>query len=206
MDPRLFPIAVMGKTGTTNEFRDALFVGSTYGLDGITVAARIRFDDNRSHGAKETGGRLALPVFREVMLKVYRDRIVGPALRFPIRWGNASPTTCTPDDPVPIVATVAQSIVEPVPAPRHVPVAEYEWLKGHDWRSATRQGRGCTQPHTPPFSSLDLLARPHPGPALKPDADEPADTLARVKTEKAEPRKAKSTRRTHDSGPLWAVC
>ena len=29
LDSRGFPIAVMGKTGTTNEFRDALFVGST---------------------------------------------------------------------------------------------------------------------------------------------------------------------------------
>jgi len=29
LDSRAFPIAVMGKTGTTNEFRDALFVGST---------------------------------------------------------------------------------------------------------------------------------------------------------------------------------
>jgi hypothetical protein len=31
LDSSSFPIAVMGKTGTTNEFRDALFVGSTYG-------------------------------------------------------------------------------------------------------------------------------------------------------------------------------
>jgi penicillin-binding protein 1A len=43
-----FPIAVMGKTGTTNDFKDAIFVGSTYGPDGITVAVRIGFDDNRS--------------------------------------------------------------------------------------------------------------------------------------------------------------
>jgi penicillin-binding protein 1A len=70
LDSRLFPIAVMGKTGTTNEFRDALFVGSTYGVDGITVAVRIGFDDNRSLGAKETGGRVALPIFRELMLKI----------------------------------------------------------------------------------------------------------------------------------------
>ena len=74
LDSRGFPIAVMGKTGTTNDFRDALFVGSTYGVDGITVAVRIGFDDNRSLGAKETGGRVALPVFQELMLKVYRDR------------------------------------------------------------------------------------------------------------------------------------
>src|SRR4030095_12760270 len=65
-----FPIAVMGKTGTTNEFRDAIFVGSTYGPDGITAAVWIGFDDNRSLGANETRGRLALPVFQELMLCV----------------------------------------------------------------------------------------------------------------------------------------
>jgi membrane carboxypeptidase/penicillin-binding protein len=70
LDSRSFPIAVMGKTGTTNDFRDALFVGSTYGLDGITVAVRIGFDDGRSLGPKETGGRLALPVFRQILLSV----------------------------------------------------------------------------------------------------------------------------------------
>ncbi len=69
LNPSIFPIAVMGKTGTTNEFRDALFVGSTFGPEGITVAVRIGFDDNRSLGAKETGGRVALPVFRELMLQ-----------------------------------------------------------------------------------------------------------------------------------------
>jgi penicillin-binding protein 1A len=80
---RSFPIAVMGKTGTTSEFRDALFVGSTYGPDGITVAVRIGFDDNRSLGPGETGSRVALPVFRDVMLAVYRDGLVGPAPPFP---------------------------------------------------------------------------------------------------------------------------
>jgi penicillin-binding protein 1A len=83
LDVRGFPIAVMGKTGTTNEFRDALFVGSTYGMDGITVAVRIGFDDNRSLGPRETGGRVALPVFREVMLNAYRDELVGPVPAFP---------------------------------------------------------------------------------------------------------------------------
>ena len=78
LDSSVFPIAVMGKTGTTNEFRDALFVGSTFGLEGITVAVRIGFDDNRSLGSKETGARLALPVFKELMLKVYRENLIGP--------------------------------------------------------------------------------------------------------------------------------
>ena len=83
LDSRSFPIPVMGKTGTTNNYRDALFVGSTYGLDGITVAVRIGFDDNRSLGANETGGRTALPVFREIMLKVYQEKLIGPVPPFP---------------------------------------------------------------------------------------------------------------------------
>jgi penicillin-binding protein 1A len=80
---RDFPIPVMGKTGTTSNFRDALFVGSTYGPQGITVAVRIGFDDNRPLGQRETGGRTALPIFREIMLRVYKDQLVGKAPRFP---------------------------------------------------------------------------------------------------------------------------
>jgi membrane peptidoglycan carboxypeptidase len=83
LDSRGFPVAVMGKTGTTNDFRDALFVGSTYGPEGITVAVRIGFDDNHSLGPKETGGRVALPVFQEITLNVYRQKLVGPVPEFP---------------------------------------------------------------------------------------------------------------------------
>jgi len=83
LDSKGFPIAVMGKTGTTNEFRDALFIGSTYGSDGITVAVRIGFDDNRSLGPKETGSRAALPVFREIMFRTYREKLLGPVPEFP---------------------------------------------------------------------------------------------------------------------------
>jgi penicillin-binding protein 1A len=75
----------MGKTGTTSDFRDALFVGSTYGPQGITVAVRIGFDDNSTLGHKETGGRAALPIFREIMLRSYQDKLVGPVPRFPAR-------------------------------------------------------------------------------------------------------------------------
>jgi membrane peptidoglycan carboxypeptidase len=83
LDSQAFAIPVMGKTGTTNEFRDALFVGSTYGPEGITVAVRIGFDDNRSLGNGETGGRVALPVFREVLLRAYGEKLLGPVPRFP---------------------------------------------------------------------------------------------------------------------------
>jgi membrane carboxypeptidase/penicillin-binding protein len=86
LDARTFPIPVMGKTGTTNNYRDALFLGSTYGPNGITVAVRIGFDDNRSLG--ETGGRAALPIFREVMLNTYQAKLVGPVPSFPANMEN----------------------------------------------------------------------------------------------------------------------
>ena len=80
---RDFPIPVMGKTGTTSGFRDALFVGSTYGPQGITVAVRIGFDDDRTLGRGETGGRTALPVFREIVRRVYAAALVGAVPQFP---------------------------------------------------------------------------------------------------------------------------
>jgi penicillin-binding protein 1A len=83
LDSRDFPVPVMGKTGTTSDFRDALFVGSTYGRHGVTVAVRIGFDDNRALGEKETGGRTALPIFREIMLRVYARQLVGRVPSFP---------------------------------------------------------------------------------------------------------------------------
>jgi membrane peptidoglycan carboxypeptidase len=76
-------IPVMGKTGTTSDFRDALFVGSTYGRQGITVAVRIGFDDNRSLGEKETGGRAALPIFRDILVRAYKGGLVGAVPTFP---------------------------------------------------------------------------------------------------------------------------
>jgi hypothetical protein len=58
-------------------------VGSTYGPLGITVAVRIGFDDNRTLGDKETGGRVALPIFREIMRRIYSQKLVGPVPQFP---------------------------------------------------------------------------------------------------------------------------
>ncbi len=78
-----FGIPVMGKTGTSSDFRDALFVGSTYGPEGVTVAVRIGYDDNRELGEKETGGRAALPIFREVVQGIYTQGLREAAPSFP---------------------------------------------------------------------------------------------------------------------------
>jgi penicillin-binding protein 1A len=131
LDSRRFPIAVMGKTGTTNEFKDALFVGSTYGVDGITVAVRIGFDDNRSLGPRETGGRVALPVFQELMLKVYRDKIVGPVPAFPGQMEQRITQYLQRDVAAPVVVAAAASVVAPSAPRGHESAAELEWLLNH---------------------------------------------------------------------------
>jgi penicillin-binding protein 1A len=109
LDSRAFPIAVMGKTGTTNEFKDALFVGSTYGADGVTVAVRIGFDDNHSLGSQETGGRVALPVFQEVMLRIYHDQIAGPVPAFPSQMEQHITRYLQGDRPALVVGAAASA-------------------------------------------------------------------------------------------------
>jgi membrane carboxypeptidase/penicillin-binding protein len=55
LESRDFPIPVMGKTGTTSDFRDALFVGSTYGPQGITVAVRSGSTTTERWGKRRPG-------------------------------------------------------------------------------------------------------------------------------------------------------
>ena len=126
---RRFPIAVMGKTGTTDEFRDAVFVGSTYGAEGITAAVRIGFDDNRSLGSRETGGRLALPVFQELMLGVYRDQIVGTAPAFPARMEERITASLVPPSPAPATNVNGDAVAGVFgPRPRRPLPGETDWL------------------------------------------------------------------------------
>jgi penicillin-binding protein 1A len=55
---------VAGKTGTTDDYKDAWFVGFT---PDLVVAVWVGFDEPRSLGEGETGGRNAGPIFREVV-------------------------------------------------------------------------------------------------------------------------------------------
>ncbi len=58
-----------GKTGTTNDSRDAWFAGYQHTL---TAIAWIGYDNPRSLGDKETGGGLALPVWIEYMARALK--------------------------------------------------------------------------------------------------------------------------------------
>lgn len=53
-----------GKTGTTNDFKDAWFVGFS---PNVITAAWVGYDQPRSMGVSSDGGRTALPIWMDYM-------------------------------------------------------------------------------------------------------------------------------------------
>ncbi|MEE2567259.1 penicillin-binding protein 1A [Hyphobacterium marinum] len=64
-----------GKTGTTNDFHDAWFVG--FGPD-IVVGAYVGFDSPQPMGAGEAGGRVAAPIVRDFLEVALENYPVAP--------------------------------------------------------------------------------------------------------------------------------
>ncbi len=58
------PYPLAGKTGTTNDFTDAWFVGFS---PSLTCGVWIGYDEKKSLGEKETGARAALPIWIQFM-------------------------------------------------------------------------------------------------------------------------------------------
>jgi len=63
-----FPLG--GKTGTTNDYKDAWFIGFS---PDLVVGVWAGFDQPRDMGEGETGGRIAAPIFREFMRAALED-------------------------------------------------------------------------------------------------------------------------------------
>jgi len=59
-----------GKTGTTNEYRSAWFVGFS---PDLVVGIFVGYDDNRSLGRGETGSSTAVPIFIDFMREALKD-------------------------------------------------------------------------------------------------------------------------------------
>jgi penicillin-binding protein 1A len=66
---------VAGKTGTSNDSRDAWFIGFT---PDLVVGVYIGYDQPRSLGAREQGASAALPVFLEMMTEALADQPATP--------------------------------------------------------------------------------------------------------------------------------
>ena len=57
-------LRLAGKTGTTNDFTDAWFVGFS---PSMTAGVWVGYDEKKSLGPKETGARAALPIWMDFM-------------------------------------------------------------------------------------------------------------------------------------------
>jgi penicillin-binding protein 1A len=67
-----------GKTGTTDDFTDAWFIGFT---PSITAAVWIGYDEKKTLGDKETGAVVALPIWIECMNQILKEK---PIESFPM--------------------------------------------------------------------------------------------------------------------------
>jgi penicillin-binding protein 1A len=72
---------VAGKTGTTNDMRDAWFIGFT---PSLVTGVWVGFDQERSLGSQEVGGRAAAPIWLYCMEKALANT---PIESFPVPEG-----------------------------------------------------------------------------------------------------------------------
>ncbi len=113
---------VAGKTGTTNDFTDAWFVGFT---PNLVTGVWVGFDDQRSLGDREAGASVALPIWVTYM----REALKGvPAAPFPIpseivyapvdpKTGNLAPDGQNSNVEVFVRGTVPTEQSRPAPDP-----------------------------------------------------------------------------------------
>lgn len=90
---QFFRYDAAGKTGTTNDYADAWFVGMT---PELVAGVWLGFDDHRIKftGAYGMGGKAAAPIWGRLMAKVYADRSLGFTKRtFDVRDSTLVPLT-----------------------------------------------------------------------------------------------------------------
>jgi len=68
------PFPVAGKTGTTNDFTDAWFVGFS---PTMSCGVWVGYDEKKSLGAKETGAHAALPIWMNFMAAAMAGKDAG---------------------------------------------------------------------------------------------------------------------------------
>lgn len=87
-------LPLAGKTGTTNDFTDAWFVGFS---PGMTCGVWIGYDEKKTLGAKESGAHAALPMWMDFMKAALAGKDPGAFQTAPII--PPSPTALRVDTP-----------------------------------------------------------------------------------------------------------
>jgi penicillin-binding protein 1A len=94
MAANTLPYPVAGKTGTTNDFTDAWFVGFS---PTLTCGVWMGFDEKKTLGAKESGGHAALPLWIEFMKTALKASDQGQFPAAPSPPAAVPPKTDTSD-------------------------------------------------------------------------------------------------------------
>jgi penicillin-binding protein 1A len=101
--------ALGGKTGTTNDFTDAWFIGFS---PSVTCGVWIGFDEKKALGDKEAGALAALPIWEDFMRVVIQDH---PEEAF----------AGTQAQPSPVIKAQTDAAHPQLPKPRAVPQSTY---------------------------------------------------------------------------------
>lgn len=94
--------SLAGKTGTTNDFTDAWFVGFS---PSVTCGVWVGFDDHHPLGRGEEGSHVALPIWADFMSNVLEGK--------PIRHFQDSPLLTNPDQVKQILASAGPAGLAP---------------------------------------------------------------------------------------------
>jgi penicillin-binding protein 1A len=89
------PFPVAGKTGTTNDFTDAWFMGFS---PTMTCGVWVGYDEKKSLGAKETGAHAALPIWINFMTSAMAGKDAGDFQPPPLAPGAVAQKLDTPDN------------------------------------------------------------------------------------------------------------
>jgi penicillin-binding protein 1A len=139
-----------GKTGTTNDYRDAWFSGFNKEL---VTTAWIGFDQNMPLGRAETGGRAALPIwidFMQTALAHVPGQVLTPPAGVEKRWINSDTGE---------------------PAQESDPLAMEEYfIKDTETVQAPATADAPGRPRTAPAPSGEQTATPPPGTPLPRDS------------------------------------
>jgi len=156
-----FPMA--GKTGTTNDSKDAWFVGFT---PDLVCGVYVGFDNPVPLGSKETGASVAVPIFKAFITEAIKDKAPVP-FRVPpgLRMVRVNPETEEPALPSDKNAIWEAFIPGTEPQEGQVrPV-----LDGSSLPQAKEAANGDVQP------SGDAQPLPEDYPAISPPSPVPAD-------------------------------
>ena len=88
------PFPVAGKTGTTNDFTDAWFMGFS---PTMTCGVWVGYDEKKSLGAKETGAHAALPIWMNFMTVAMAGKDPGDFQPSPLAPHAVAQKVDTPD-------------------------------------------------------------------------------------------------------------